>query len=63
MGSRRLDPECEHIQGDMRSLRLGRVFDYVPVHDAVRYMISRTDLAGAIAGALEHTTPGGVSII
>src|SRR5215211_162722 len=27
--SRRLNPELEHIQGDMRTLRLGRVFDAV----------------------------------
>ena len=24
--SGRLNPECEHVQGDMRSVRLGRVF-------------------------------------
>ena len=27
--SRTLNPECEHIQGDMRTLRLGRTFDAV----------------------------------
>jgi trans-aconitate methyltransferase len=27
--SRALDPECEHILGDMRTLRLGRNFDRV----------------------------------
>ena len=60
--SRRLNPECEHIQGDMRSIRLGRVFDCVLVHDAVSYMTSRTDLVGAIATAFEHTAPGGVAM-
>ena len=25
--SRTINPECEHIQGDMRTLRLGRTFD------------------------------------
>ncbi len=60
--SRRLNPECEHIQGDMRTVRLGRVFDCVLVHDAVSYMTSRTDLAGAIVTAFEHTVPGGVAI-
>src|SRR5512141_352256 len=25
--SRRLNPECQHVQGDMRSIRLGRAFD------------------------------------
>jgi SAM-dependent methyltransferase len=60
--SRRLNPECEHIQGDMRSVRLGRVFDCVLVHDAVSYMSSRTDLAGVMATAFEHTAPGGVAM-
>jgi SAM-dependent methyltransferase len=60
--SRRLNPECKHVQGDMRSVRLGRVFDCVLVHDAVSYMASRADLASAIATAFEHTAPGGVAL-
>lgn len=60
--SRRLNPECEQVQGDMRSVRLGRGFDCVLVHDAVSYMNSRTDLASAIATAFAHTTPGGVAL-
>lgn len=60
--SRRLNPECEHIQGDIRSIRLGRMFDCVLVHDAVNYMTSRTDLASAIDTAFAHTAPGGVAL-
>ncbi|MEW5773473.1 MAG: class I SAM-dependent methyltransferase [Thermodesulfobacteriota bacterium] len=60
--SRRLNPECEHIQGDMRSIRLGRGFDCVLAHDAVCYMTTRTDLASAIATAFAHTAPGGVAL-
>src|SRR5690606_694113 len=36
--SRTLNPECDHIEGDMRTLRLGREFDAVFVHDAICYM-------------------------
>ena len=36
--SRAINPEAEHIQGDMRALRLNREFGYVLVHDAVCYM-------------------------
>jgi len=36
--SRALNPECEHVEGDMRTVRLGREFDLVFVHDAVAYM-------------------------
>lgn len=60
--SRRLNPECEHVQGDMRSVRLGRTFDCVLVHDAVSYMASRADLASALATAFEHTAPGGLAL-
>src|SRR4051812_9687213 len=35
--SRALNPECEHRLGDMRTLRLGRAFDAVLIHDAVCY--------------------------
>ena len=58
--SRRLNPECEHLQGDMRSLRLEREFDGVFVHDAVMYMASEEDLRATIATAVAHCRPGGV---
>src|SRR3989304_6513572 len=35
--SKGLNPECEHVQGDMRTVRLGREVDVVFVHDAVMY--------------------------
>ena len=60
--SRRLNPECEHLQGDMRALRLGRLFDCVLVHDAVSYMVSRDELRSAVTTAFAHTTPGGVAL-
>ena len=41
--SRRLNPECEHVQGDMRTVRLQRTFDLVFVHDAVCYMTTEAD--------------------
>jgi len=41
--SRALNPECEHIQGDMRTVRLGRQFDCVFVHDAIVYMTTVAD--------------------
>lgn len=60
--SRRLNPACEHVQGDMRSIRLGRAFDCVLLHDAVSYMASRGDLTRAVATAFAHTAPGGVAM-
>jgi SAM-dependent methyltransferase len=58
--SQALNPECEHRQGDMRTLRLGRVFDVVFVHDAVMYMTSQGDLQQAIETASIHCKPGGL---
>ena len=60
--SRTLNPECEHIQGDMRTLRLGRVFDLVLVHDAVMYLTTEDDLRQAVTTAFVHCRPGGVAI-
>jgi trans-aconitate methyltransferase len=60
--SRALNPECEHIQGDMRTVRLDRVFDAVFVHDAVVYMTTEEDLRAAMTTAFLHCTPGGVAL-
>jgi len=60
--SRRLNPECSHVQGDMRSIRLGRTFDCVLLHDAVNYMRNRCDLASAVSTAFIHTAPGGAAL-
>jgi SAM-dependent methyltransferase len=60
--SRRLNPECEHVEGDMRSVRLGRTFDAVFVHDAIAYMTTEDDLRAVFETAFEHTRPGGVAL-
>ena len=60
--SRRLNPECDHHQGDMRSVRLGRTFDAVFVHDAVDYMVTEDDLGRAVETAFVHCRPGGVAV-
>ena len=60
--SRSLNPECEHIQGDMRTLRLGREFDAVFVHDAVVYMTTEDDLKAAIDTAFVHCRRGGAAL-
>src|SRR5437867_4466021 len=60
--SRALNPECEHIESDMRSVRLGRVFDAVLLFDAVMYMATEEDLGAAIRTAAAHLAPGGVAL-
>jgi len=56
--SRRLNPECEHIVGDMRTVRLGRSFDAVLVHDAVQYLTTEDDLRQTMETAFVHCRPG-----
>jgi trans-aconitate methyltransferase len=60
--SRRLNPECEHVEGDMRTVRLQRRFDCVFVHDAVAYMTTEADLRRAMETAYAHCEPGGAAL-
>lgn len=57
------NPELEHIEGDMRTLRLGKDFDGVLIHDAIMYMTSEEDLRAALLTAYEHCRPGGTVVI
>jgi len=57
------NPECEHLRGDMRSLRLGRTFDAVLIHDAIAYMTAEDDVLAAATTAWLHTRPGGAAIV
>lgn len=60
--SRGINPECEHIVGDMRTLRLEHEFDAVLVHDAVMYLTTEEDLRRAMETAFVHCRPGGVAL-
>jgi SAM-dependent methyltransferase len=53
--SRELNPECEHVVGDMRDVRLGRHFDLVFIHDAIMYMTTEEDLRKAMITARAHS--------
>lgn len=61
--SRRLNPECEHVEGDMRTLRLERTFDAVFLHDAIMYLATREDLLAAMRTAAAHLEPGGLAVL
>jgi SAM-dependent methyltransferase len=57
--SRQLNPECEHVEGDMRTVRLGRLFDAVFIHDAITYLTTAQDLQQAMETAFVHCRPCG----
>jgi len=43
----------------MRSVRLGRTYDAVIIHDAIMYMTTEDDLVAALATARAHLAPAG----
>jgi trans-aconitate methyltransferase len=55
--SRKLNPECTHLKGDMRHVRLGCTFDAVFLHDAVMYMTTEDDLRAALETVAVHLAP------
>jgi hypothetical protein len=61
--SQKLNPECEHVLGDMRSVRLKKQFDAVFIHDAIMYMTNEHDLARALDTAAYHCRAGGLVIL
>ncbi|MCC7406598.1 MAG: class I SAM-dependent methyltransferase [Phycisphaeraceae bacterium] len=60
--ARRLNPDVEHHEGDMRSIRLDRTFDVVLLHDAIDYMTTPDDVHLALTTARHHLRPGGVTL-
>ena len=61
--SRTVNPECEHVEGDMRTLDLGRQFDLVFIHDAIMYLTDATSVRAALATAWRHCRPGGGLVV
>ncbi len=60
--ARRLNPELEYFQGDMRSLRLERLFDSVIIDDSIDYMLDTGELQAAFTTACAHLKPGGILV-
>ncbi len=60
---RTLNPTVRCVQGDMRTARLGEVFDAVLIHDAIDYMLDEADVLATLRTAAEHLRPGGVALV
>jgi trans-aconitate methyltransferase len=61
--SQAVNPDCQHLLGDMRSLRLARQFDVVLIHDAVMYLTEPADVLAALRTAWCHCRPGGAVVV
>lgn len=57
--SQALNPDCVHVVGDMRSVRLEERFDAVLVHDAIDYLLTADDVQAMLTTAAEHLVDGG----
>jgi SAM-dependent methyltransferase len=58
-----VNPDCEHLPGDMGTLRLGRLFDVVLIHDAIMYATEPADVRAALQTASAHCRPGGMVVV
>ena len=59
----KLNPDVEHHVGDMRSVRLGRKFKAVIIHDAVNYLLGEDDLRATFATAAAHLDRRGLLVM
>lgn len=57
-----LNPEVRYQVNDMRSARLGVIFDAVLIHDAIAYMTSTSELEDTYRTAAAHLRSGGALI-
>jgi hypothetical protein len=61
--SQAVNPDCEHLQGDMRSLRLHRHFDVVLIHDAILYATEPAEVLATLGTAWCHCRPAGAVVV
>ena len=61
--AREINPEVEYHCDDMRSVKLGKLFDAVAIPDSIDHMETIQDLKSAIQTAYQHLKPGGICLI
>ena len=61
--AQKLNPEIRYLKGDMRHIRLDRIYDAVIVPDAVDYMRTESDLAALFSVASSHLDSGGLFLV
>lgn len=61
--SRKINPTLEHVLSDMLTIRLGRTFDVVFVHDAAAYLTTEEHIRQLAETMFLHCKPGGMVMI
>jgi trans-aconitate methyltransferase len=60
--SQKFNPDCPHVCGDFRSMRLGAEFVAVIAEDAISYATTVEELSSVMTTAYEHCLEGGVAV-
>ncbi|HSV31813.1 MAG TPA: class I SAM-dependent methyltransferase [Atribacteraceae bacterium] len=60
---RKLNPDVTLHLGDMRNVRLGKIFSAVLIHDAINYLLNEKDLFLTFETTAAHLLPGGLLIV
>lgn len=60
---RKLNPGVVLHRGDMRSIRLGKKFSAVLIHDAVNHLLTEEDLAATFQTVAQHLQKNGIVIL
>ncbi len=58
-----LNPDAEHVVGDMQTLRLERTFDVVLIHDAIMYATTPEEVRATLRTAALHCREDGVVVV
>lgn len=61
--ARKRNPKIQYLQGDMRTISLGKKFDVVAIPDSIMYMCTLEDLSAALSSAAAHLKRDGVLLV
>ncbi|MBB4080763.1 SAM-dependent methyltransferase [Lewinella aquimaris] len=61
--SKAINPECEHLIADMRTMNLDRKFDLVFIHDAIMSITNESDLIRVFQVAKRHLNSRGILFV
>jgi SAM-dependent methyltransferase len=61
--AKKLNPQCDYVNGDMRDPKLSRQFDSVFAGDSISHILSEKGLSRVFNGAFKSLKPGGVFLV
>ena len=61
--AKKLNPQCDYVNGDMRNPKLSRQFDSVFAGDSISHILNEKGLSRVFNGAFKSLKPGGVFLV